>query len=219
MTKFCANCGAPMDEEDRVCGQCGTPVAGAPAPSAGTKKGGTVGKAAGNNSLIIKLAIGIAALVVVIIVAVNLVGSMTGYKSTLNKMTKALKDYDVDTIESLSSSITDEMLSWYGDDLYDYYDEWMSDVLDEFEENVGEIKKISYEITDATEMTERRLENLKDELTEYYNMDTRDIKEIVEVDLQLIVKGEDKSAAYNVRDLRLVKEDGGWKINFHTVDF
>ena len=26
MAKFCANCGAPMEDGDAVCGQCGTPV-------------------------------------------------------------------------------------------------------------------------------------------------------------------------------------------------
>ena len=26
MAKFCANCGAPMEDGDVVCGQCGTPV-------------------------------------------------------------------------------------------------------------------------------------------------------------------------------------------------
>ena len=28
MAKFCGNCGAQLDDGDKVCGQCGTPVNG-----------------------------------------------------------------------------------------------------------------------------------------------------------------------------------------------
>lgn len=31
MAKFCGNCGAQLDDDDKVCGQCGTPVTGMPA--------------------------------------------------------------------------------------------------------------------------------------------------------------------------------------------
>lgn len=35
MAKFCGNCGAQLDDGDKVCGQCGTPVNG----NAGTVPG------------------------------------------------------------------------------------------------------------------------------------------------------------------------------------
>lgn len=35
MAKFCGNCGAQLDDDDKVCGQCGTPVNG----NAGTVPG------------------------------------------------------------------------------------------------------------------------------------------------------------------------------------
>ena len=30
MTRFCGNCGAPLDDDALVCGQCGTPIDGDP---------------------------------------------------------------------------------------------------------------------------------------------------------------------------------------------
>lgn len=220
MAKFCANCGAQMDDEDKVCGQCGTPVAGAatvPAPADTVK---STGKASGKTNNIIKIAIAVIAVVVVAVIAANIIGSFTGYKGTLNKMVKALQKDDTATLETLSSSISEELYEdWYGDKLYDYYDEAVSNTLDKYEDNVGNIKKISYEISDVTELSDRRLDDLKEELIDDYNMDVSGIKKIVKVELKLTVKGGKKSSTYNVDNLFLVKESGGWRLFYGSLSY
>lgn len=216
MAKFCVNCGAQMEDEDRVCGQCGRPIAGAvnPAPTANVTS-----KIKGGNN-IIKLIIAIVAAVVVLVIAVSVITSFTGYKRTINKMVKALQGNDVATLESLASSISEETYgAWFGDDLYDYYDDAVSDTLDKYEDSVGNIKKISYEITDETELSDRRLRELEDNLVDSYNMDTSDIKKVVKVDLKVTVKGTKKSSTYNVNKLFVIKESGGWKIYYGSLNY
>lgn len=221
MAKFCANCGAQLEDGDKVCGQCGTPVNGAaPAPAAASTGTGTdAGKAKSGNKIFIIAAAAIV-LIVVAVIVVNIAGNYTGYKGTLNKMVKALQEDDVATLESLGSSISEEMYSaWYGDDYFDYYDDIVSNALDKYEDSVGNIKKISYEITDETEFSDRRLDELDENLIDRYNMDTSGIKKIIKVNLKITVKGNKKSSVYNVDSLYMIKESGGWKIHYGSLSF
>lgn len=243
MAKYCANCGAQMADEDRVCSQCGTPVvditpvsANAPASAAApvdaaapgadaaasgaapaAEWSGSTAKAKSSNKVFIIAGAAIAA-IVLLVVAVNILGNFTGYKGTLNKMTKALRDDDIAKLETLASSVSEEYYgARYGHDLYDFYEDRVSDVLDKYEDSVGAIKKISYEITDETEWSDRRLAELKDELIDRYHMDTSSMKKVVRVELQMTVKGAKKSSTYRVSDLYMIKESGGWKIYYGNL--
>ncbi len=220
MAKFCSNCGSQMNDEDKVCGQCGTPVAGAnvnPAPVAAPAA--DEGKKKNNNIIIALIAIAIVAIVALVVV-VNIASNFTGYKGTLNKMVKALEDDDTDALIALSSSISDEINeAWYGDDFEEYYEDAIDSVLDKYEDKVENIKKISYEITDETELSKRNMEDLEEAMVDNYDMDFSDIKKVVKVDLKITVKGSKKSGSYNVEDLIMVKEDGGWKIHYGSLNY
>ncbi len=220
MAKFCSNCGAQMNDEDKVCGQCGTPVTGAnvnPAPAAAPVADEE--KKKNNNKIIALIAIAIVAIVAIVVVA-NIASNFTGYKGTLNKMVKALKDDDTDVLVDLASSISNEVNeAWYGDDYEDYYEDAVDGVLDKYEDKVENIKKISYEITDETELSKRQMEDLEEAMIDNYDMDFSDIKKVVKVDLKITVKGSKKSGSYNVDDLIMVKEDGGWKIHYGSLSY
>lgn len=226
MAKFCANCGSPLGETDRVCGNCGTPVAGfAPqaatpqAPAAQAAPTQTATKKTGDNKVIGLVAILIVAIVAVVIVA-NIIGSATGYKATIKKMTKALRAYDMETLDDLASSASNEIYEdWYGEDYEEQYDNMVSGTLDRFEDTVGTIKKISFKINDVSELSKRRIDSTKEDLEEYYDIDVDDIKKIMKVDLTLTVKGTKKSDTYEVNDLYLFKEGDGWKIHYGNMNF
>ena len=211
MAKFCTNCGSQLNDGDKVCGQCGTPVAGAAkaAASAGAKDG----------NKIVKIIAAVIGLIVLVVIVANAAGS-PGYKKTLDKMFKAIQKDDAATLESLASSISEEIYgARYGDNLYKQYDRLVSNTLDKYEDNVGAVKKMSYEITDETEFSDRRLNDLKDNLVDVYHMDTSGIKKVVKVELQVTVKGAKKSAVYNVYNLYVVKEKGGWKIFYGDLNY
>ncbi len=191
----------------------------APAQTAAPQAAAPAGKTISGKKLITIIGGALAAIFVLCIV-IGVVSSMNSYKATLDKMVKALRKNDVETLEELSSSISEEVYgTWYGGDLSNYYEGQISNTLDKYEDSVGTIKKISYEITDETELSKRRVNELKDNLVDNYNMDPSDIKKVVNVSLQLTVKGSKKSSAYNVYDLHLIKESGGWKIFYGSLNY
>ena len=232
MAKFCANCGFQMDDEDKVCGQCGTPFAGAqaapaqaapaqvaPAQTAPVQTAEKPAKDKGGNKIIM-IVVAAIAFIIVAVIAVNIIGSNTGYKGTLNKMVKALQQNDIASLEAMASSVSDETYtSWYGKDMYEHYDESISNTLDKYEDNVGKIKKITYEISDEMEFSDRRLEETKDNLIDSYNMDVSGLKKILKVSLKVTVKGTKKSATYSVNNLYLIKESGGWKLYYGNLNY
>lgn len=224
MAKFCAKCGSPMEDGDRVCGQCGTPVANAGAaapvnpapqvnPTLATNMQAEEKKDAMDIGKIVKLAIAAVVAVVVIIVAVCVLKHFTGYKPVIGKMVKALQNDDTETLISLASETSNAIYeSRYGDNFEDKYEKEISNALDKFEDKVGVVKKISYEITNETELSKRRKNEIEDDWVDSYEIDTSDVKDIVLIDLKLTVKGDKKSSSYKVNDLMLVKEKGGWKL-------
>ena len=212
MAKFCANCGAPMEDGDVVCGQCGTPVSNVVKDK---KEQKATGEGGNNKKLGIAVAVGCAVVVIAVIAVIaNVIGGGSGYKSTLNTMVKAIKNNDSTTIVSISSSISEDI---YKSKDYDkMIDRFLDNKLDSYEDRIdGEVKKITYEIKDKSEVTDRKLEKYKDKLSDDYNVDTNGITKMIKIDkLKLTVKGSKKSSSDSIDDLYLIKEDGKWTIFF-----
>lgn len=208
--KFCTNCGTQLKDGDKVCGQCGTPVPGATEKEK-KKKGGFVS--------VLKLIVAIVIIAAIAVAALYLTGALGGYKSTVGKMVKALQNYDVEDMEKLTGSVSEETYSARYNDVHEYYKEAISDALDRYEDNVGAVKKISYEITDASEFSKRRVEQAKEILVDDYNMDVSQIKKIVSVELQLNVKGAKDTATYMIDNLYLIKEGGKWTIYYGNLRY
>lgn len=220
MAGFCGNCGKALGDGDKVCGNCGIAVAGKAHVVAAQSDNKTVvnSKLKGNKG-IIYVAVSIVAIVAIVIVS-NVISSNTGYNGIIKKMVKAFADYDMATLQGLASGVSDEMYGmWYGDELDDYYEDKVSDSLDTIEERVGTIKSISYEITDTTEFSERKMDEVKDSLVDNYNMDVDGIKKIVQVDLKITIKGSKKSSSYNVDSLYAIKESDGWKLFYGNFNY
>lgn len=212
MAKFCANCGAPMEDGDVVCGQCGTPVSNVVKDK---KEQKATGEGGNNKKLGIAVAVGCAVVVIAVIAVIaNVIGGGSGYKSTLNTMVKAIKNNDSTTIVSISSSISEDI---YKSKDYDkMIDRFLDNKLDSYEDRIdGEVKKITYEIKDKSEVTDRKLEKYKDKLSDDYNVDTNGITKMIKIDkLKLTVKGRKKSSSDSIEGLYLIKENGKWTIFF-----
>ena len=83
MAKFCGNCGAKLDVNARVCGYCGTPVAGAPTNVPGINVHGVARNRNSNN--IIKWGALLVIVIIVILVAFKLFSGVTGGNSIVGK--------------------------------------------------------------------------------------------------------------------------------------
>ena len=196
-----------MDDDAKVCGQCGTPLDGASTNISGLKvvdpeKQKKVKKA-------VKLAAVLAALVVVAVIALNIASKYTGYNGLLRKVMTAYENYDIDTLVSLSSD-----MYYYGEeDWVEYYFEYtVGNNLDSFESSVGHSYKLSYEVDETYVVSERKADEMLNEIENTYaDFDISVIDKIVVADLTLTAKQGSKSVN---RDIKVImsKENGVWKL-------
>lgn len=207
MTKFCGNCGTRLDDNAKVCGKCGTPLEGTSTDIPGLKvvdleKQKKLKKLG-------KRIVALIALVIAAVIAINAVSQYTGYNGLLRKVMTAYEKYDIDTLISLSSD-----MYFYGDeDWVEYYFESnVGNTLDYFESSVGHSYKLSYEINETYTVSERKLDDMLEQIEySYSDFDVSVIEKIVIADLTVTVKQGSKSVN---RDMNIVmsKENGSWKL-------
>lgn len=207
MAKFCGNCGTLLEDNAKICGKCGTPLDGVSANIPGLKI--TDPEKQKKRKRTVKLVIGLVALVVVVVIAFNVVSQYTGYNGLLRKVMTAYENYDIDTLISLSSD-----MYYYGEeDWVEYYFEYnVGENLDSFESSVGHSYKLSYEVNETYVMSERKVNELLDEIENTYSdFDVSMIEKVVVADLTLTAKQGSKSVN---RDMNIVmtKEDGSWRL-------
>ena len=222
MAKFCSNCGFRMEDDDKVCGNCGTPVAvvgGTPKtviPQSGKKfsvpkidlKDPKVKK------IIIIAAIAVVAIAVVI-GGISIIKSLNGYQRVLDKCAKAIQKNDAETIVAQLSSVYTE---WTDEDaLIRWIENEVDDILDAAEDKVGTIKSVSIEVVDEKDISERKVNNFKEYLEDNLDFDTRGIKSIKEVKYRIVVKGSKDTYKTKSTTGYLIKESGGWKIYLDTL--
>lgn len=213
MAKFCGNCGAQQEDNARVCGYCGTPLAASAPPAAGAEATFTPVDPQKKARIMtfVKIGIAVVAVVVAAVLAWNIVSAFTGYRGMVRKFYRAVEAYDIDTLTELTSDLTIALAGDPDDEaIYELLSDNVSDMLDTYEEEVGHDLEIDYEITETYELSERRLEELLDEL-EYYDLDTSTIDDFLMVEASLTLSGSRREMT-TTDELLLVKEDGEWRV-------
>ena len=207
MAKFCGNCGARLEDDAKICGKCGTSVEGVTTSIPGLKV--TDPEKQKKVKKTFKLVAGLMVLLIVAGIAFNVVSQYTGYNGLLRKVMAAYEKYDIDTLISLSSN-----MYYYGDeDSVEYYFESkVGENLDSFEASVGHNYKLSYKVNETYAMSERKENDLLDDIENaYMDFDISKIKKVVVADLTLTAKQWNKSTN---RDMNIVmtKENGSWRL-------
>lgn len=207
MAKFCGNCGARLEDDAKICGKCGTPVEGVTTSIPGLKV--TDPEKQKKVKKTFKLVAGLMVLLIVAGIAFNVVSQYTGYNGLLRKVMAAYEKYDIDTLISLSSN-----MYYYGDeDSVEYYFESkVGENLDSFEASVGHNYKLSYKVNETYAMSERKENDLLDDIENaYMDFDISKIKKVVVADLTLTATQGNKSTN---RDMNIVmtKENGSWRL-------
>lgn len=204
--RFCGNCGAKLDDRSSVCGRCGTPVK----KLMTTIPGGMVvdpvkRKKVKRRKLVLVLLV----VIVVVIAAVNIVPNYVGYNGLLRKVMDAYADYDIDTLVSLSSDVYyyDEQ-----DKVEAYFADTVGADLDLFETAVGHSYKLSYEVEEVYDMSNRKQYELMNELESTFpDFDPDLIENVVIADLTVIVTQGKKSINKNI-GITITKENGELKL-------
>lgn len=220
MAQFCTNCGAQMDDNATVCGNCGTALS-APA-------GGVNVNAAANAvkdikkkvpmKLVAPIAGGVVA-VILLIVIISAIASGSGVKGTIKDSFKAYVKCDakkfVDCIYLFGDKeIKEDLIEEIDDDKEDF----IEGIEDEYGKNVKvkkvEIKKEKDIDKDGKKFDEyvEYLESFAD--SEDVDFKTKDIKAIKVVDFNVTVEGKDDEETLKYEDIVFVKTSDGWQFTF-----
>lgn len=216
MASFCRNCGAPIEDDARVCGQCGVPVTpGGGAPKLNIPKVGNMDSQSKEKIKKAGIIAGAAVVaIIVLVIAIKIVSANTGYKGTLKKFFKGLqKGNSKAMVSCLSDYLVDWGDSYSGSDIEEILDDYIDDALDELEDEVGANPRISFVVKKDSKLSDRKVEKLKEMIEDRdddYDVDR--IKAARNVDLKLKVKGRDDTQSENIDNICLVKEGGKWKI-------
>ena len=206
MAKFCGNCGTQLEDSAKICGNCGMPW-----DSASNITGLKVTDLEKQKKMkkTVNLVVGVVTLVIVTMIAVNVVSQYTGYNGLLHKTMTAYKNYDIDTLISLSSD-----MYYYGEeDWVEYYFEYnVGEDLDYFESYVGHNYKLSYELQETYTLSSRKLDAMLDTIKSAYpNFDINAISQVKVSDVQVTAKGGESSTSIAVQ-ITMTKENGKWKL-------
>lgn len=215
MSKFCGNCGAQMSDDVRVCGNCGTPFAGvANHPNQSVIPGIDYEdpEKKAKRRKFVKMGLLAVVLIVVASVAYNTITSYTGYNGVVREIMKAYEEYDIDALVEMGSDVY--FLEENENFAEEYFSSQVAYDLDYFELEVGHDFELSYEIKDAYTLSERKTEELLEELEyTYEDFDRSFIEEVVVI--QVAVKAKESSSSRFVtvdRGFYLTSENGEWRL-------
>ncbi len=208
MAKFCGNCGAQLDDDDKVCGQCGTPVNGNASSVPGLKIVDPKKK-----RKMAKTIKGILALIIVVAVAITGVKvyfSFTGTNGLVRKVMTAYENYDVDSLVDLSSD-----MYYYNDsddDVDQYFEYAVGKYIDNFESSVGHSYKLTYEVDEIYDLSKRRQEEIFENIDyQFPDFDVDTISKISVANVKVTAKQGSKSVNKTVK-ITMSKEGRDWKL-------
>ena len=207
MAKFCGNCGTPMEDNAKVCGNCGTPLEGGSSSIVKLKIEDPQKKEKFKKK--IKTIFVISVLLVVGVVGINVITNFTGSKGLVHKIMAAYEKYDIDALIMLSSDIY-----YYDSEDYveQYFENSIGTDLDSFEMSVGHSYKLSYEVNEIYELSERKLKDTMENIEyKYPDFDPEFIEKVVVADITVTAKQGSKTMNQKVK-ITMSKEDDTWRL-------
>lgn len=201
MAKFCGNCGTKLEDNARVCSQCGTSVGGIITKNAERRK---------DIEKKVKLVAILVSIALVAGISLHIASKFTGANGLLRKVMTAYRDYDIDTLVSLSSDVY-----YYGDtsEGVEYYFEYrLGDNLDYFESQIGHNYKFSYEVQEIYDASGREFNTTLEDLENIYQgFDIDTIQRVKIADVK-ITATEGTSSSSRFVQVTMTKENGEWRL-------
>lgn len=207
MAKFCGNCGAELEGNERVCGMCGKPIVGAQEIHGSDLQRKPVNKQ--KIKKVMKTVIAIAIVVAVGVAALKIVPNFVGGRGLVRQVMSAYKTYDIDTLVTLSSDVY-----YYGgeDEAELYFEYAVGEAIDYFEDMVGHSYRLTYEINEIYTMSDRKTDILLNDLEYAYpSFDFNTISKVAVADVLLTAKQGKNETEYAV-PITMTKEGNTWKL-------
>lgn len=209
---FCKKCGSQIPDNSAFCPECGAAVSAAQAePEAAEQPSNApeapAAKPAMNKHRLIGIiAVGAAALGVIIIFVAILAGGGKDWKKVLKKEMKCIMTGDS---ESLAELIPDKMY----EAIADYYDvdaEELKEYFMDLEIFDDDDTLVKYEIIEENECSSSDLKSIKEYLKERGISSKNDVKEAVEVNVKCYFKDGDGDRFDTEDEFGFVKINGEW---------
>lgn len=219
---FCGKCGTQNSESARFCKACGAPmepIPGRPPLGSPPEGSGAAGAAASSrNRKVGMAAVGIGAAVIVIAVVFALFGGRS-YKSTINTfMDSVLSGDATEIVDLIPKQLIDELIEESGYSKKEIIDE-LEDMCEEVELSIGmataflgDSMKITYKVTEAEDVSNKALRELKEEYEEF-DVTVRAAKN-VDVELSVKADGYDSS---NTITIPVIKVGRAWYLDVYSL--
>lgn len=211
MSKFCANCGAQQPDEANVCGNCGSVLASENVETNENPAGNDIVAKLKPYFPIIGAAVAVL-LVVIIIICVACSGG--GYKKAIKNAIDVSYKGKANKIEKLAPKEYWDYLEDERDfDMEDYvenYEENWEDRVDDLEDEYGKNYKVKFKVTDKDEISDKKLNTLKDNLNEKYDIKRKDVKKAYKLDIEYTIKGREDERDWEAEDAYVVKIGSKW---------
>ena len=208
MAKFCGNCGSQLDDDARVCGQCGTPIDGNEGKIPGLKVVDPEKQKKQKKK--VKRTIVLLTVVFIAIVGIKVILSFTGINGLVRKVMVAYENYDIDRLVTLSSD-----MYYYSDDenyVDDYFGYAVGNNIDYYESAVGHNYKMSYEVEEIYDLSQRRQDEIINNIESIYpDFDVDIISKMAVANVKITVKQEGEMVSQNVM-ITMSKEEGTWRL-------
>lgn len=163
----------------------------------------------------------VAGTVLLVILFVSLNGG-GGYKTTLRNYYKAHEKNDADLM--YKSVIAQYWIDYYNEAWENALDRIQGDIKGRIDGwNCGDDIKITYKIQNERRATKEQLEELEENIYDWYahqvyDRDDFSIKDAYVLDIDITVKGDDGTKRFHYPDgFLLVKEKGKWKISEGSI--
>ncbi len=198
MAKFCGICGKEAEDSASVCGNCGTTFIPEVVHKNPEKK----------DKKVLKMIGGITGTILVLAMLAYYIAGFFGVKGIIRNVANA---YEKEEAEQLVPLMSKYWSTYYEKDeeLEKIIENWMEKDIIYFKEQVGSPYRITYQVERNREINSSEMKDMKDWLSGYQDYDGQ-ISEAREVKIQLLAKG--KGEAKKVVTLRIIKENGWWKI-------
>lgn len=221
MSKFCGNCGTELPDEAVVCSNCGcnlAPVAAQPdvatpgenaVAAVKDKTNEIIGKVKTDSkfrNLIITIAGGVVAAVVLIVVLVSVFAG--GYKKAIDNYIDAFIFGEYDAYKACYPEKIWKNLEDDATDKSEFKDSFKI-IKEELKEEYGKDIKVNYEILDKDEVDADDLDDIRDYLKETFNIPKKSVTAAYEIEVKLTIEG-DEDEDEDTTDFTLVKIDGDW---------
>ena len=220
MSKFCPNCGTAMEDEAVFCPNCGAQDAPVEAPAeAAVETVETPVEApveaptADNKKTLIALLAGVAAVIVVVILAIALFGG--GVNKAVGNM-EAVLNGKMKKIEKMApkaywENLAEEDEDFDLDDLIEMAEESYEDELEELEDEYGKNVKYSIKVLEKKKVKRDKVKDIAEAIEDSYDIDEKKVKAAYELGVRVQIKGKDETER-NYSKLTAVKISGKWYI-------